>query len=99
MHVGDGDAPSSFDMMTLLVIHLVEKVDVCGLVHIQWMYDVKRMNKVLKGYVRCMKQSKGCMAEGYAMEESMGFLMKYMQDFRLVSQRMWDIKEEEGVNG
>jgi hypothetical protein len=46
-----------------------------------------------------MKQPKGCMAEGYAMEESMGFLMEYMQDFKLVSRRMWDIKEEEGVGG
>jgi hypothetical protein len=39
------------------------------------------------------------MAEGYAIEESMGFLTKHMQDFRLVSQRMCDIKEEEGVGG
>jgi len=39
------------------------------------------------------------MAEGYAIEESMGFLTKHMQDFRLVSRRMCDIKEEEGVSG
>jgi len=58
------------------------------------MYDVKQMNKVLKGYVRCMKQPKGCMVVGYAM----GFLTEYMQDFKLVSRRMWDIKEE-GVSG
>ncbi len=37
------------------------------------------------------------MAEGYAMEESMWFLMEYMQDFMLVSQRVWNVKE--GVNG
>jgi hypothetical protein len=28
-----------------------------------------------------MKQFEGCMAEGYAMEKSMGFLIEYMQDF------------------
>jgi hypothetical protein len=32
---------SFFDVMTRLVIHLIEEVDVCGLVHIQRMYDVK----------------------------------------------------------
>jgi hypothetical protein len=37
------------------------------------------------------------MAEGYAMEESMGFLMEYMQDFMLVSWRVWDVKK--GVSG
>jgi hypothetical protein len=37
------------------------------------------------------------MAEGYAMEESMGFLTEYMQNFMLVSRRVWNVKE--GVNG
>jgi hypothetical protein len=30
------------------------------------------MNKVLKGYVRCMRWPEGWMAKGFAMEESMG---------------------------
>jgi hypothetical protein len=97
MHVGDGDAPFFLWCDDTPMIHFVEEVDVCGLVHNWWMYDVKRMNKVLKWYVWCMKQPKGCMAKGYAMEESMGFLMEYMQDFRLVSRRVWDIKK--GVSG
>jgi hypothetical protein len=71
------EMPLSFlDVMTHLVIHLVEEVDVCGLVHTQWMYDVKRRNKVLKGYVWCMKQPKECMAKGYAMEESMAWWVR-----------------------
>ncbi len=41
--------PSFFDVMTHFMIHLVEEVDVCGLVHIQWMYCIEWMNKVLKG--------------------------------------------------
>jgi hypothetical protein len=28
-----------------------------------------------------MKWLEGCMAEGYAMQKSMGFVRKYMQDF------------------
>jgi hypothetical protein len=41
--------PSFFDVMTHLVIHLVEVLDLCGPVHIRW------MNFFLKGYVWCMR--------------------------------------------
>jgi hypothetical protein len=70
-----------FNVMTHLVLHLVEKLDICGLVSTHWMYCIKRMNKVMKGYVICMRQPEGCMVEGYAMEVSMGFLKKYIQNF------------------
>jgi hypothetical protein len=73
--------PSFFHVMTHLIIHLVEEVDVCGPIHIQWMYWVEWMNKVLKGYVWCMNRLERCMAKGYAMEQSMGFLTEYMQHF------------------
>jgi hypothetical protein len=33
--------PSFFDVMTHLVIHFIEKLDLCGLVHIQWIYCIK----------------------------------------------------------
>jgi hypothetical protein len=70
-----------FDVMTHLVLYLVEELDLCGLVSTCWMYCIKRMNKVMKGYVRCMRQHEGCMVDGYAMELSMGFLTKYIQNF------------------
>lgn len=31
------------------------------------------MNKVIKGYVWCMKRFKGCMVESYAIEKSLRF--------------------------
>jgi hypothetical protein len=39
------------------------------------------------------------MVESYAMEELMGYLIKYMQGFMLVNREVWDVEEEEGVNG
>jgi hypothetical protein len=33
------------------------------------------------------------------MEESMGFLTKYMQNFMAVSRKLWDAEEEKGVSG
>jgi hypothetical protein len=46
--------PTFFNVMTHLVLHLVEELNLCGLVNTCWMYCIKRMNKVMKGYVRCM---------------------------------------------
>lgn len=40
-----------FDIMTHLLLHVVDELDVCGLIHNRWMYLVERMMKVLKGYV------------------------------------------------
>jgi hypothetical protein len=46
-----------------------------------------------------MRQPEGCMVEGYAMEVSMGFLKKYIQNFWIVIWRVWGAKEEEGIRG
>jgi hypothetical protein len=51
--------PAFFDIMTQLLLHVVEELDVCGLVHSHWMYLVERMMKVLKGYVCDMSQPEG----------------------------------------
>jgi hypothetical protein len=39
------------------------------------------------------------MVEAYAMEESMGFLTKYMQDFMPVNRKMWDAEKGKNVSG
>jgi hypothetical protein len=88
-----------FDVMTHLVLHLVEEPNLCGPISTCWMYCIERINKVMKGYVRCMRQPKGCMVEKYVVEVSMGFLIEYIQDFRAMIRRVWDAEEEEGVSG
>lgn len=35
--------------------------------------SIKKMNKVIKEYVWCMKRFKGCMVESYAIEKSLRF--------------------------
>ena len=60
--------PSFFDVMSHLVLHLVEELELCGPVHTRWMYSVERMNKVLKGYVNNMARPEACMAKSYVLE-------------------------------
>ncbi len=68
-----------FDVMTHLVIHLVEELDLCGPIHRRWMYLMEKYMKALKGYVQNMAQPKRSMAIGYAIEEALGFCTEYIQ--------------------
>jgi hypothetical protein len=40
--------PSFFDVMMHLPIHLVLQLDICGPVHIRWMYPMERYRKTRK---------------------------------------------------
>ncbi len=59
--------------MTHLMVHLMANVDLCGPVHIRWMYPMERYMKSLKTYVWNMARLKGSMVEGYTMEETIRF--------------------------
>jgi hypothetical protein len=61
-----------------MLLHVVDELDVCGLIHNRWMYHVERMMKVLKGHVCCMAWPERSMAKGYELEETLGFVTKYL---------------------
>lgn len=91
--------PSFFDVMSHLIIHLVDEMDICGHVSCRWMYPFERYMKVLKGYVRNLAKPEGSMAEGYSIVEALGFTTEYMTKFTATTQRVWDANEEERVEG
>ena len=88
--------PSFFDIMTHLVYHLVDELDLCGPVSSRWMYPIERYMKTLKEYVRNMARPEACMAEGYVRDECLGFITEYLQRFEVVDRRVWDADEEYG---
>jgi hypothetical protein len=88
--------PSFFDVMTHLVYHLVDELDVCGPVSSRWMYPVERYMKTLKHYVRNPARPEACMAEGYVRDECLGFTTEYLHKFEVVDRRVWDADEEYG---
>jgi hypothetical protein len=65
--------PTCFNVMTHLIIHLVEELDLCSPIHTRWMYPIERYVKALKCYVRNMARLEGSMAIGYTIEEALGF--------------------------
>ncbi len=51
--------PYFFDIMTHLLVHLVEELHIFVLVHTQWMYLAKHYMKTLKGFVKNKARPKG----------------------------------------
>lgn len=70
--------PPFLDVMTHLLVHLVEELDLCGLFHTRWMYPIEHYLKTLKGFERNKARPKGNMVEGYALEETLGFCTNYL---------------------
>jgi hypothetical protein len=57
--------PPFFDLMIHLVVHLVDELEIFGLVHSQWICSIEWSMKDLKRYVRNLCKPKSNMAEGY----------------------------------
>jgi hypothetical protein len=77
----------------------MDELDMWGPVHTRWMYCVEHLNKVLKGYVQNMAQLEASMATGYLMDETLGLITEYMDQFQPSKKRIWDLDEEEGACG
>jgi hypothetical protein len=90
--------PAFFDVMTHLLVHLIEELDICGPIHVRWMYPMERYLKTLKGYVRNRNRPEASMAEGYAIDEALGFCTEYMTSYSITSRRVWDDKEDPTMN-
>jgi hypothetical protein len=86
--------PGFFNIMTHLLIHLVEDLDVCGPVGARWCYPIERFMAILKHYVHNKAKSKGCMAMGYMYNEAFGVCTEYFLLYKHTQRRMWDLEEE-----
>jgi hypothetical protein len=63
------------------------------------MYPIERAMKVFKGYVRNRSRPEASMAKGYILDETIRFVIEYLQDFCHIRHRIWDADEEEVVYG
>jgi hypothetical protein len=88
-----------FDVMTHSVLHLVDELAIYGPVHSKWMYPFEQTLGTFKKYVHNRARPKASMALGYVLDETLGFVIEYMQMFTHVHCQVWDADEEEGVYG
>lgn len=87
---------SFFDVMSHLIFHLVEELDICGPVALRWMYPVERFMKTLKKHMKNTARPEASIAHGYLVDECLGFITEYMHGFKPVSRRVWDEDAEDG---
>lgn len=84
--------PAFFDVMTHLLIHVVEDLELFGPVSNRWCYPLERYMKLLKGHVHTRHRPEASIAIGYLKDETLGYLTEYLADFDSVQTRVWNSK-------
>jgi hypothetical protein len=78
------------DLQVHLLIHLVDNIELAGIVSTRWMFFFQIYMKTLKIYVQQNAHLEGCMVEGYALNEAFFFLCEFLgKDFE-VGPCFWD---------
>ena len=77
--VFEKELPTSFmDLQVHLLIHLVDDIDLAGVVSTRWVFFFERYMKTLKRYARQKTHLEGCMAEGFLLNEAFFFLCEFL---------------------
>jgi len=72
--------PSFFNIMTHLLVHIVNEITILGPVFLHNMFPFERFMGVLKKYVRNRSRPEGCIAKGYVTEEVIDFCVDFIPD-------------------
>ena len=72
--------PSFFDIMTHLIVHLVEEISILGPVFLHNMFPFERFMGVLKKYVHNRARPEGSISNGFGTEEVIGFCVDSIPD-------------------
>ncbi|KAK1626032.1 hypothetical protein QYE76_000347 [Lolium multiflorum] len=74
--------PSFFNIMTHLLVHLVEEIGVLGPVFLHNMFPFERFMGVLKKYVHNRVRPEGSISKGYGTEEVIEFCVDFIPDLK-----------------
>ena len=74
--------PSFFNVMTHLLVHLVEEINILGPVFLHNMFPFERFMGVLKKYVHNRARPEGSISRGYGTEEVIEFCVDFIPDLK-----------------
>src|SRR3954464_15211669 len=74
--------PSFFNIMTHLLVHLVEEIRILGPVFLHNMFPFERFMEVLKKYVHNRARPEGSISKGYGREEVIEFCVDFLPDLK-----------------
>jgi len=76
--------PSYFDMMTHLMMHMVDQIHELGPVYLHQMWTYERFMSTLNRYVHNRAYPEGSMIEAYTTEEAINCCTKYIRDVNAI---------------
>ena len=76
--------PSFFNIMTHLLVHLVEEIAILGPVFLHNMFPFERYMGVLKKYVHNRARPEGSISKGYVTEEVIEFCVDFIPDLKAI---------------
>ena len=85
--------PSTFfNAQEHYLIHLVEEIELCGLVQTRSMWMVERHLKFMKGLVWQREHPEGSMVEGYMVYNTIMYISEYLPNFssKFHVDHIWD---------
>lgn len=74
--------PSFFNIMTHLLVHLVEEIRILGPKFLHNMFPFERFMGFLKKYVHNCARPKGSMSKGYGTEDVIKFCVDFLPDLK-----------------
>ena len=74
--------PSFFNIMTHLLVHLVDEISILGPVFLHNMFPFERFMGVLKKYVHNRARPEGSISKGYGTEEVIEFCVEFLPDLK-----------------
>ncbi|KAK1602397.1 hypothetical protein QYE76_018960 [Lolium multiflorum] len=74
--------PSFFNIMTHLLVHLVDEISILGPVFLHNMFPFERFMGVLKKYVHNRARPEGSISKGYGTEEVIEFCVDFIPDLK-----------------
>ncbi|MCO5552167.1 hypothetical protein L7F22_005677 [Adiantum nelumboides] len=85
---------SFFDIQVHILIHLVDEIEIAGVVSTCWMFSVEKfMGGVLKGLVRQRARPEDSMSEGWVLGECMYYLAEYLERIDEGAPHKWTLDE------
>ncbi|MCO5604795.1 hypothetical protein L7F22_058967 [Adiantum nelumboides] len=84
---------SFFDIQVHVLIHLVDEIEIAGVISTRWMFWVERFMGVLKGLVRQRARPEGSMSEGWVLGECMYYLAEYFERIDEGAPCKWTLDE------
>src|SRR3954463_6008564 len=76
--------PSFFDIMTHLLVHLVEEIFILGPVFLHNMFPFERFMGVLKKYVHNRARLEGSISMGHQIEDVIGFCVDFIPGLKKI---------------